>query len=653
MKLRSVIASAITAAALICAPTAAFAADPVDLAGRYIADEAGVLGSGATGAETAVHRLADETDVNLLVVLVDTFENPADRSQWAVQTAVLNQLGDNDLLLAIAVEDRLYQVDAAVAFPLTDAQLDNAANNGLLPSLGQSDWSAAVAGYADSLAAEAASAHAGSPVGDGSNGANLAPFPLKAVGVVMLSLGAISGVVIVVLTRWKRRKRAAEIAAELARLDREASAKLIATDEVIRTSEEEVMFAAASFGDDEVASFQGAVDNAKTHIRKAFEARQQLDDEIQRADVEKRALLVSIVTICDTIEKELTDHSDRFDTLRELAANAASAISDLEAQVPELSASIPIAANTLSKLETAYSPSALSSVASNVNDAVAIVGTLGTIIGTAKSHLAAEESGRAALVVRTVQKEIARVRALVDGVDAARSSLSAGSANLRAAVADTRGDIATARAAEANTDPGVDVSEIAGAVRAAEEALVQVDYTDPLSSLATVSDANRYLDQVLDGVRDREKQLIRARAERLRTIDAAQSEIASAQNYIATHRSRVGVAARTRVSDAQRHLELAIATDPQQPVTAVHEATQAQTTAAAALRLAISDVHRSEVATHSSYSAGFGSPIATRRSAGSSGGTSISRSTRSSSSTRGRSSGGSSSGRGRGGGGRF
>ena len=62
-------------------------------------------------------------------------------------------------------------------------------------------------------------------------------------------------------------------------LGKQASALLLATDDALRSADQEVGFAQAQFGDAEANPFQKALDDAKAELRQAFLISQQLDDD--------------------------------------------------------------------------------------------------------------------------------------------------------------------------------------------------------------------------------------------------------------------------------------------------------------------------------------------------------------------------------------
>jgi uncharacterized membrane protein YgcG len=106
--------------------SAAYATDPLTLDAGYVTDDAGVLSAAEEDAvEARLQELSDNSNADLFVVLVDDFTSPSDNVAWADTVADQNNLGQNQYLLAIAVEGRSYYISAAAGGPLSDSKLDD------------------------------------------------------------------------------------------------------------------------------------------------------------------------------------------------------------------------------------------------------------------------------------------------------------------------------------------------------------------------------------------------------------------------------------------------------------------------------------------------------------------------------------------------
>ncbi|WP_277209204.1 TPM domain-containing protein [Isoptericola croceus] len=115
-------------------------------------DEADVLGQHHGEVAQALGRVSEETPFELFVVYVDTFDGQDGRS-WAEADAAAMGLGRHDLLLAVAVDDRLYGISWDAHTDLTVDQLD-AVKDAAVERLGQDDWPGASIAAADELISE-------------------------------------------------------------------------------------------------------------------------------------------------------------------------------------------------------------------------------------------------------------------------------------------------------------------------------------------------------------------------------------------------------------------------------------------------------------------------------------------------------------------
>ena len=76
----------------------------------------------------------------------------------------------------------------------------------------------------------------------------------------------------------QRRARSKAQGAALDTLNREANRALLAADEALKDAANDVEFAAAQWGDEEVVPYRDAIRHANDELRAAFALRQKLDD---------------------------------------------------------------------------------------------------------------------------------------------------------------------------------------------------------------------------------------------------------------------------------------------------------------------------------------------------------------------------------------
>ncbi|MEP6477899.1 MAG: TPM domain-containing protein [Rhodoglobus sp.] len=568
---------------------AAHAEDPVDLGGAYVLDTVGAITGQEAQVQAALDDLYNRAHIQLFVVYVDTFTGASGgQGAWADATATRNGLGDDDLLLAIATEDRNFEVSVAPAFPLTDAQLSEVETDFLIPQLRSDDWAggaiAAAQGYAAAATGVVGPNEPSAPE-TGSSAPAISPVVPIVGGVIV-----VGGVGAFIYSRVRKRRADGSVASvpdqmTQKELDQRAGTLLVQLDDSLKTSEQELGFAVAQFGDDATADFTATLKSASDKVKQAFTLRQQLDDATPETAEQKRAMTTQIIQLCEAADQELDAQADAFDDLRKLEKNAPAALAEARTQTDAAKTRHADAEKSLAALTAQYSAAAVSSVSQNIVQADKLLAFAEAAEKKADAAITAEKSSEAAIAVRTAQASVGQVGTLFDAIDALAKGLTEASSKLDAAVADTRQDIAAARVLP--TDSG-----LASAIAAAEEALAAATSGpgDPLGSLAQVEKANAALDQVFTTTRDAQDRIARATAQLDTSISSARSNITSTSQYITTRRGSISETARTRISEADRHLAQAISLSASDPVAALAEAQQANDLASIAMNLASNEV---------------------------------------------------------------
>lgn len=130
------------------------------------------------------------------------------------------------------------------------------------------------------------------------------------------------------------------------------------TDDAVRTSEEELGFAAAQFGDEAAAPFAAAVTRAKAELTASFRLRQQLDDAIPEDEPTRHRMLTEIISRCTAADERLDAVAADFDRLRSLEQHAPQALAEVETTFRDLAGRTATAGSTLDTMRTRYAPSA-------------------------------------------------------------------------------------------------------------------------------------------------------------------------------------------------------------------------------------------------------------------------------------------------------
>ncbi len=594
---------AVLVALLLAGAPGALADQPSRLADR-VTDRAGVLdAAGKAEVTAAVDQLKSAKGTDLFVVYVRSFDGAGGQA-WADKAATLSQLGAQDVLLAVATQDRAYGFSIADGFPLSQSATDAVITKDVEPRLSGGDWAGAAVALADGLRTGGSAAGSGGGIGTG---------VAVVGGIVVVGGGAY------LLSRRRKGRATAAAPAPIAPapqdefsavstddLGYQGSQALLDADEAVRTSEQELAAARAHFGDEAVAGFAAALEQSRAEMLHGFTLRQQLDDDVPEDEPTRRSMLADIIRSCRAADQRLDAQAAAFDQLRNLEATAPEYLAGLTTRLDAVTARVPQVDAALAALRTRYAAAALEPVAGNLDQAGKLLGVAGGEITAARESLAAARptadqplAGRSAAVVsgRAAEDAITQAETLLDGIGRLDGELAAAGERIAAARAETEQDLAEARALQAGADrSGGDPSGLGALVARAEAALASATEAeratppDPLAALRLIDEADGALDRGLVDARDAQARARKATAALDQTLLTARSAVAAADDFISTRRGAVGTDARTRLAEAQRHLAQAQAGGD--PTAALGEAQAADSMARQALALAQSDVSR-------------------------------------------------------------
>jgi len=571
----SVVLGLLTLLALLGGP--ALAVEPLRLDER-ITDDAGILGSGRGDVESAIDELESSEGVQLYVVFVDSFDGQ-DGQAWADDTAELSQLGRDEVVFAVAVQDRAYGYSVDEGFRLDADAMDGLVADDVEPRLADDDWSGAVVALADGLG--------------GGGGGSTALWVVG--GVAVVGGGAY------LATRSRRRKPAAAAPAgppdphagvATEQLQFQASSALLELDEAVQSSQLDLDFARNQYGPEAVVGFDEALAQTRADLARAFTIRQQLDDETDEDDPTRRRMLTEMLALIEAGDARLDDQAEAFEQLRDLERTAPQVLDALGPRIADLTGRIPTAEARLADLAGRYADTALAPVAGNVAEARARLAAAEQEITEARAGLAAGKPGDAVTDVRAAEDAVAQTTTLLDAIDRLAADLGAAGGRVTAVRAETEKDLAEARALVGAGDRTGLEPQIARAEASltAADAASAGERPDPLAALRQLEEADTALEQALGSARDAQATARRAAAALEPALLSARSAITSASDFISTRRGAVGPDARTRLAEAQRHLDVAVGTSGTDPVAALREAQQASSLAQQATDLASNDL---------------------------------------------------------------
>lgn len=565
------IALAVTAVLALGGATAAAATPPVTLDDTRVLDQSDVL---TPTQESAVDEhlvaVSEAAQVDLWVVYVDTFTDPTSYEVWANDTAELNGLGPHQYLLAIATESRqLYLSGDVQQGPVSDEELGRIEQR-VMSTLNADDWAGAAIIGADGLA-DAVGVRVD---GDGNRQSG---FGLGGVLVIVLGIGAL-GLVIWLVVRSRRKRSSATGPAEvpIEELAGQAASLLVATDDAIKTSGQELGFATAQFGEAATADFATVLAEATKMLDEAFHLKQQLDDDVPDTPEQTRAWNTRIIELCTAADKALDAKADEFDELRKLEQNAPEALSRVQELRLSVSGDLEQAVQRLDALRRTYAPEELATVADNPAQAADRLAFADERLAAAQQSIGAGDGAAAAVGIRAAEEAVGQVRLLRDAIETRASDLARADTDSAALVADLEGDFAAASALP--DGDGRLAGVIAAARQTVDAAKAHLAGTQrrPIATLEQLTRANSDVDALIASIRNAQEQQRRAAQQLAQALTQAQSQVTAAEDFITARRGAVGATARTRLAEAGAslvHARQLAPTDPQQALQAAQRAT--------------------------------------------------------------------------------
>lgn len=378
---------------------------------------------------------------------------------------------------------------------------------------------------------------------------------------LVLPLVALCGVVVLAGYGYVRRTRRARTrttpgvvspqppATPLPVLERQAGAALVQADDCLRTSREELAFAKARFGAGSAAvgPFVRALRDAERELSAAFSIRLRYEQGVPDEETGRRQALAGIVGRCAEAGRRLDAEAPTFDQLRALEREMNYALGVAEARFRELAGHTGGVDATLTDLHARYPAAATTPVTGYVEQAKDRLVFATTHLNQARQAADLDHTGEAIRSLRSAEGAISQADLLLNDVDHLANSLAAATELLPATLTGAEAAIARATNEPALGQLHAQAAHTARATLAAiRDELTGDDPYDPLDALRRIVRALSPLGTGRDGVLGAAARLV------------ARSDLRSADGFVATHGGAVGVAARTRLAEA----EPLLTTDP-------------------------------------------------------------------------------------------
>ena len=390
---------------------------------------------------------------------------------------------------------------------------------------------------------------------------------------------------------FARRRRSAETSGDQPR-QQKANILLVRVDDAIKSSEDELGFAIAQFGEEKTKGFTAAIAGARQQLTEAFALQQRLDDSSPDSATQKKEWNARIIHLCRGAQAGLDAQQEQFDRMRRLEKNAPANLESVRDSIAATGIRLSATEQTAAKLKSAFAASAIASVAENLDAAGQHRTQANAAAEAATSSLADQKDAAAADSIREAEDSVLRAGHLLDAIDSAADTLGTAAEAVAGLLASTLANAEEARAtrdapADANAAEEVGralalVDRVLGALSAPRQ------HTDPVADLNRLRDANATLDTAMASARNQQRRLDGARTALIGALVAARSQISATSDFIDTRRGAIGSEARTRLAEARRLLTLAEA--EADPVTALDTARRSATFSRDADALARYDV---------------------------------------------------------------
>ncbi|MBT9606397.1 hypothetical protein [Microbacterium sp.] len=343
---------------------------------------------------------------------------------------------------------------------------------------------------------------------------------------------------------WGKRKREEQDAAD-ADLARRAELAIVAADERVRLTSDELDFARAELGDKATEDLASALQSVKVHLAEAFQLHQLNHDEIPDTKDELRTRNGRIIQLSQWAEDLLEERTAVLRPKIDAVRRAPETLARVRADRDRLAERVPHAREVVERLAQRYSRSALQQVAGNPEEVQQLLDFAVHTAGVSERRREAGQREQASVALEASTEAVRRAESLLDAVDTFEIEALRAESTLAAVIDDSRGDLVEARR-------GPQTPVVLQAMATLERELAALPAagarTDPFAALSSLRQANADLDLA----RERAARPVPSQEQVDHAIDDADRQLAVARGLITGHRGWIGADARTRFVEAER-----------------------------------------------------------------------------------------------------
>ncbi|NLT27102.1 MAG: TPM domain-containing protein, partial [Microbacteriaceae bacterium] len=391
--------------------------------------------------EAAAERLRDETGAGFYYIVVDRFDDPADGFDWASEVAERSALGDDDAIVYVSLGQNDFGLNVSSAMALSTGDVRDI-ELAVGERLDRGEYGEAGIVAADAIRAALVGADGGdggaSPDGASSSGPGLGQTILAG-GLLVAALTAI-----VLINRARKRKEAAaeeDVEARRAARLQDASQRLVRSDDLIRSAQEELGFAEAGFGAEAVGPFRAALDEAQGLAHEAFDLQAKLLDRIPDSPQQRDEWITGIVHRTERADGLLRAEIERFGELRGRQERAPELLAAVERRLGEAGSRLDGAGARVDRIRPGLEPAAIAPFDADLEQARRLVDLARDEAGNAAQGLAAGAVGPAVVDIGDAESALVQFERLVEGLDREAGRVESAPATIAAETTALRQDL--------------------------------------------------------------------------------------------------------------------------------------------------------------------------------------------------------------------
>jgi hypothetical protein len=128
---------------------------------------------------------------------------------------------------------------------------------------------------------------------------------------------------------------------DLEELDDMSNRSLVAVDDALLTSDDELRHVEAEFAREQTDGFRFTVDRGRSSMREAFTLRHQLDEATSAPEARRRRTMSRIIAICEEVDHSLDARAEAFDALRDWNTRVPQVLDNLSGHLDGLTSRRP------------------------------------------------------------------------------------------------------------------------------------------------------------------------------------------------------------------------------------------------------------------------------------------------------------------------